>query len=82
MRVAVHYRGARDEAAQVCADIVAAGCEAIVLQGDVSVPGVVESLIEQTAEAFGRIDLLVNNAADLLERRPVADTDDALFDQP
>jgi 3-oxoacyl-[acyl-carrier protein] reductase len=81
MRVAVHYRGARDEAMQVRADIEAAGGEAIVLQGDVSVPGVVESLIGQTAEAFGRIDVLVNNAADLLERRPVAETDDALFDQ-
>jgi 3-oxoacyl-[acyl-carrier protein] reductase len=81
MRVAVHYRGARDEAVQVRADIVDAGGEAIVLQGDVSVPGVVESLIEQTAVAFGRIDVLVNNAADLLERRRVAETDDALFDQ-
>jgi 3-oxoacyl-[acyl-carrier protein] reductase len=81
MRVAVHYLGASDEAAQVRADIEAAGGEAIVLQGDVSVPGLVESLIEQTVAAFGRIDVLVNNAADLLERRPVADTDDALFDQ-
>jgi 3-oxoacyl-[acyl-carrier protein] reductase len=81
MRVAVHCRGARDEAVQVSGDIVNAGGEAIVLQGDVSVPGVVESLIEQTAVAFGRIDVLVNNPADLLERRPVEETDDALFDQ-
>lgn len=81
MCVAVHYRRAKDEAAQVRADIVAAGGEAIVLQGDVSEPGVVERLIEQTVDAFGHIDVLVNNAADLLERRPVADTDDAQFDQ-
>ncbi len=81
MRVAVHYRGAENEAGQVRADIVAAGGEAIVLQGDVSEPGMVESLIEQTVAAFGRIDVLVNNAADLLERRPVADTEDALFDR-
>jgi len=81
MRVAVHYRGGADEAEQVHADIVAAGGEAIVLQGDVSEPGIVESLIQQTVAAFGRIDVLVNNAADLLERRPVADTEDALFDR-
>ncbi len=81
MRVAVHYRGAGNEAGQVRADIVAAGGEAIVLQGDVSEPGIVESLIQQTVAAFGRIDVLVNNAADLLERRPVADTEDALFDR-
>ena len=81
MRVAVHYRGGADEAEHVRADIVAAGGEAIVLQCDVSEPGMVESLIQQTVAAFGRIDVLVNNAADLLERRPVADTEDALFDQ-
>ncbi len=81
MRVAVHYRGGADEAEQVRADIAAAGGEAIVLQGDVSEPGMVESLIQQTVAAFGRIDVLVNNAADLLERRPVADTEDALFDR-
>ena len=81
MRVAVHYRGAGDEAEQVRADIVAAGGEAIVLQGDIAEPLVVERLIEQTVAGFGRIDVLVNNAADLLERRPAADTDDALFDR-
>lgn len=81
MRVAVHYRSGQAEAEQVRAAIAAAGGEAVVLQGDVSEPGVVDRLIEQTVAAFGRMDILVNNAADLLERRPVADTDDALFER-
>jgi 3-oxoacyl-[acyl-carrier protein] reductase len=81
MRVAVHYLGARDEAEQVRSDIAAAGGEAIVLQGDIAEPGVVERLIEQTVAGFGRIDVLVNNAADLVARRPVADTEDELFDR-
>lgn len=81
MRVAVHYRGARDEAEQVRADITAAGGEAVVLHGDIAEPGVVERLIRETVTAFARLDILVNNAADLLERRPVADTEDALFDR-
>lgn len=81
MRVAVHYHSARDEAEQVAADIRAAGAEAIVLKGDIAEPGLVESLIGQTADAFGRIDVLINNAADLIERRSVADTDDALFER-
>ena len=63
------------------ADIVAAGGEAIVLSGDVSERGVVERLIVQTVQAFGRIDVLINNAGDLIERRPVADTSDELFDR-
>jgi 3-oxoacyl-[acyl-carrier protein] reductase len=81
MQVAVHYRSGHAEAAQVQADIEAAGGEAIVLQGDIAEPGMVERLIEQTVAAFGRIDILVNNAADLIERRPAAETDDTLFDQ-
>lgn len=81
VRVAVHYRGARDEAEQVRADILAAGGEATVLQGDITEPDMAERLIEQTVAAFGRIDLLINNAADLIERRSVADTEDELFDR-
>jgi 3-oxoacyl-[acyl-carrier protein] reductase len=80
MRVAVHYRGARDEAEQVKADIERAGGEALVLQGDIAEKGMVERLIEQVVAGFGRLDVLVNNAADLIERKPVADTSDELFD--
>ena len=81
MRVAVHYRSAGDEAEKVRADIVAAGGQAIVLQGDIAERLAVERLIEETVAAFGRIDVLVNNAADLIERQPAADTEDALFDR-
>lgn len=81
VRVAVQYRSGAAEADQVRADIVAAGGEAIVLQGDIAEPGVVERLIAETVASFGRIDLLINNAADLIERQPVADTVDALFDR-
>lgn len=81
MRVAIHCRTGRDEAEQLRNEIQAGGSTAIVLQGDIAEPGTVQCLIEQTVAAFGRIDVLVNNAADLIERKPVADTDDALFDQ-
>ena len=77
MSVAVHCRTTRTEAEAVCADIRAAGGHAVLLQGDVAEASLVERLIAETVAAFGRIDVLVNNAADLLERRPVADTDDA-----
>ncbi len=81
MRVAVHYRGAHHEAEQVKAAIEAAGSQAMVLQGDIAQPGVVERLIQETVADFGRLDVLVNNAGDLLERRPVADITDELFEQ-
>ena len=80
-KVAVHYRGAAAEAEKVRSDIVAAGSEAVVLKGDVAEQGVVERLIKETVQAFGRIDVLINNAGDLIERRPAADTSDELFDR-
>jgi 3-oxoacyl-[acyl-carrier protein] reductase len=81
MRVAIHYRSGKDEAEQVKADIIAAGGEAVLLHGDIAEPGLVEALIGQTVAAFGRLDVLINNAADLIERRPVAETSDELFEQ-
>ncbi len=38
------------------------GCAAIVCKADVSQPEEVESLFSQAEEAFGRVDVLVNNA--------------------
>jgi 3-oxoacyl-[acyl-carrier protein] reductase len=81
MRVGVHWRSARTQAGQVCEDIRAAGGEAVLLHGDIAEPGTVERLIAETVSAFGRLDVLVNNAADLIERRPVADTPDELFER-
>jgi 3-oxoacyl-[acyl-carrier protein] reductase len=81
MRVAVHCRSARVEAEQVAADIIAAGGQAIVLQADIAEAGAVERLLAATVAHFGRLDVLINNAGDLIERRPLVETDDAMFEQ-
>jgi len=81
MRVAVHYRTGRAEAEQVRAEILAGGSDAILLHGDIAEPGSVERLIGQTVAAFDRIDVLINNAADLIERCSVVDTPDELFER-
>ena len=81
MRVAVHYRTGKAEAEQIVAEITEAGGAAILLRGDIAEPGTPQRLIEETVAGFGRLDVLINNAADLIERRPVADTSDELFDQ-
>jgi 3-oxoacyl-[acyl-carrier protein] reductase len=60
--VAVNYRSDAAAAAQVVAEIEGQGGRAIALQGDVSQSGAADGLVKQTAEAFGKIDVLVNNA--------------------
>ncbi|WP_439579765.1 SDR family NAD(P)-dependent oxidoreductase [Elioraea sp.] len=78
-RVAVHHRTGEAEAHAVAADIARAGGEAVVLHGDVAEPGTVERLVAETVARFGRLDVLINNAGDLIERRPLAETQDALL---
>jgi NAD(P)-dependent dehydrogenase (short-subunit alcohol dehydrogenase family) len=61
--VVVHYRDNAAGAQQVVQRILAAGGQATVVQADVADVGSVERLIGATVAAFGRLDVLVNNAA-------------------
>lgn len=80
-RVAVHYNTTRTEAEAVAAEIGRLGGKAMLLQGDVGEPGVAERLVADTIKAFGRLDILINNAGDVIARHPVADTSDAFFER-
>ncbi|MGE0715214.1 MAG: SDR family NAD(P)-dependent oxidoreductase [Alphaproteobacteria bacterium] len=80
MKVAVHCNASRTEAEAVAADVIAAGGQAIVLQGDVRSVTACDGLVRDTQAAFGRIDVLVANAGSVVERRPIAEADDTLYD--
>lgn len=80
-RVAVHYNSSQAEAEKTAAAVEKAGGKAVLVQGDVTSSEVCKSLVEQTVEAFGRIDVLINNAGALIQRAPVETITDELFDQ-
>ncbi|MDH6595181.1 3-oxoacyl-[acyl-carrier protein] reductase [Variovorax sp. TBS-050B] len=81
MRVAVHYNSSADAAKQVVETIAAAGGEAFALQADVRDTAAIRECTKQAAARLGRIDVLVNNAGSLVKRVPIAEFDDALFDE-
>ncbi len=60
--VAVNYREDAAAAQHTAALVQATGRQAQVLQADVADGAQAEALLQHTLEAFGRIDLLVNNA--------------------
>jgi len=60
--VAVNYSSSRDDADKVVSDITAKGAKAIAVQADISKAADVKNLFAETAKAFGRLDVLVNNA--------------------
>src|SRR5579863_5792959 len=61
--VVVNYASSREGADRVVAAITAKGGKAIAVQGDVSKAADVKRLFAETKQAFGSLDVLVNNAA-------------------
>jgi 3-oxoacyl-[acyl-carrier protein] reductase len=80
VRVAVHYNRSAGPANEVVAAITAAGGEAFALQGDVRDTEAIRRVVRETIARWGAIDILVNNAGSLVKRVPIAEFDDALFD--
>jgi NAD(P)-dependent dehydrogenase (short-subunit alcohol dehydrogenase family) len=61
--VAVSYLSEKDDAFETRRLVEDCGRECLLLPGDLSDPEHCREVIERTVEAFGRIDILVNNAA-------------------
>lgn len=61
-KVVVNYASSSSAADEVVAKITEAGGDAIALQADVSKLEEVETLVKETKDKFGRLDVLVNNA--------------------
>ena len=80
-KVAVHYNASESEAAAVHADITAKGGVATLVRGDVTDSASVKRIIADTKSAFGRIDVLVNNAGGLVQRTRIEDYSDELLER-
>ena len=72
-RIAVHYNASRHAAEKVAADVRALGGEAFLVGGDVTDGAAIKRIAAETLTAFGRIDVLINNAGGLVARTRIED---------
>src|SRR3977135_4348301 len=76
--VVVNYASSKEGADKVVADIKAKGGKAVAVQGDVSKQADISKLFAETKKAFGRLDVLVNNAG-VYEFSPLGEVTEAQF---
>jgi 3-oxoacyl-[acyl-carrier protein] reductase len=79
-RVGLHYNSSVDAAEAVAKDIVDSGGTVFLVRGDVSVSANTVRIVEDTADHFGGLDGLINNAGLMLGRVDFADITDEQFD--
>ena len=78
-KVVVHYNASRNAAEAVAADVRAEGSSAVLVAGDVTVAPNIPRIVHEAVDAFGRIDVLINNAGGLVARTRIEDyTEDFL----
>jgi 3-oxoacyl-[acyl-carrier protein] reductase len=78
--VVVNYASSKENADRVVAEITSTGGKAVAVQGDVAKAADVERIFAETKKAFGRLDVLVNNAG-VYHFTPITDFTEEQFHQ-
>lgn len=67
--VAIHYFSSVDTANQLVEYATKKGQKAVAIKGDLTKEDDANAMVEKTVEAFGGLDILINNAGSLVARR-------------
>jgi NAD(P)-dependent dehydrogenase (short-subunit alcohol dehydrogenase family) len=76
----ISYLNEEDDARETARWVEEAGRRVVLAPGDIAQPAHCRSLIDQTMETFGRIDVLVNNAAFQMTRESLEEIPDEEWD--
>jgi 3-oxoacyl-[acyl-carrier protein] reductase len=79
--VAVHWNSNTAAAEAVVREIRDAGGTAVKVRGDLAQSGIPKRIVDESAQALGGLDVLINNAGSLISRKPILEADDAWIDQ-
>jgi NAD(P)-dependent dehydrogenase (short-subunit alcohol dehydrogenase family) len=74
--VVIVYLEEHEDARETQRHVEAAGCECVTLAGDVGDPNFCRAMIEKAISLFGKLDVLVNNAAQQYPQKTIEDISD------
>ncbi len=78
--VVVNYASGAEAAAAVVKEIESAGGRAVAVKADIAATDGMKMLFDSAEQAFGGVDVLVNNAG-IMQLSPIADTTDEAFER-
>src|SRR3954469_1346534 len=76
-KLALHYNSHEADARALATEL---GTQPALIRGDLTRRGEAQRVVNEAAAALGALDVLINNAGGIGERRPITEVDDALFD--
>ena len=79
--VAIHYFSSADTANQLASYAAAKKVNSVAISGDLTKEADAKKLIEETVRALGGIDILINNAGSLVERKMLAEIQTDFWDK-
>lgn len=79
-QVAVHYNASAEAASRVVEAITSSGGRADAFRADVTDPAALQGFLDAVVDRLGPIDVLVNNAGGLVERKPLDEAPDELYE--
>ena len=79
--VAIAYLNEEEDANETARWVTDAGQKSLLLPGDITEPAHCRDLVQKTVDAFGRIDVLVNNAAYQMSYDSLEEISDAEWDK-
>lgn len=79
--VLISYLSEDDDAEDTARHVEEAGRRAVLVRGDLASPGHCRDVVRQAVDAFGRIDVLVSNAAFQMSHETLEEIEDAEWDR-
>ena len=78
-KVAIHYFSSSENAEKIAAEAEAAGQTAFTVAGDLTDATKAKASVEEAVSKLGGLDILINNAGSLVDRKWLGEIDDAFW---